>query len=106
MAAIQISIRGQGNVPDASVAEIRARVTALVKACTDAGAPENFLRVDFAPATNPVVEAPPAAPPQAPPPAPSAPVVPFEAAVLERPQPRVRAVIPHEPKVPVEKEAP
>ena len=111
MAAIHIGIRGQGNVPDSAVPEIRARVQALVQACVDAGA-EGLLRVDFLPAEDPVIAAEPVtaapAPPAPPPPepepvaAPPAPEVPFEAAVLERPRPQGRAVVPppREPKPP------
>jgi len=103
MAAIQIHIRGQGTVPDEAVPEIRARVTALLQACADAGAPE-LLRVDFAPDTDLIVDtAAPRPPDPEPSPAPSAPVVPFEAAVLERPTPTKRVPpVPHEPKAPAE----
>ena len=112
MAAIHIGIRGQGNVPDSAVPEIRARVQALVQACVDAGA-EGLLRVDFLPAEDPIIPvedhpvttaAPePAAPSPPPEPvaAPTAPDVPFEAAVLERPRPQGRAGMPpREPKPP------
>ena len=106
MAAIQISIRGQGNVPDSAVAEIRTRVKALVQACMDAGAPEHFLRVDFSPADDPalsVAAAPLAHAPAEPPVAePVVAEMPFEAAVLERPHPTGRAaVVPPTVKPPV-----
>lgn len=87
MAAIQIDIKGHGNVPDETVATFRACVQALV----DAGAAVDFpFRVDFSPAEDPVpaVSEVLTAPP---PPAVPDPPAPPDTAALERPQPR-RAV--------------
>lgn len=51
MAAFQLAIKGHGNVPDEAVASLRHRVMALVEEAAVVGV---ALRVDFAPAVDPV----------------------------------------------------